>query len=66
MGTKTFALATILRKIKEKNHRCTSFQDYYDKENGYGDGWAEYIDTDIYSTDYNDCHGDYFDVEVAN
>lgn len=62
---KTFAQVTILCRIKEKAERNNRFQDYYDKSEGYGDGWAEYVDTDVYSTDYNDCHGDYYDVEVA-
>lgn len=44
----TFAQKMILKKVSEKTH--DSFQD-----------WVEYEES--YNTDYNDCHGDYFDAE---
>lgn len=44
----TFAQKIILKKVSEKTH--DSFQD-----------WVEYEES--YNTDYNDCHGDYFDAE---
>ena len=51
----TFAQNAILKRIIEKKEWNNRFQDYYDKDGGYGDGWQEYVDTDNYSTDYNDC-----------
>lgn len=66
MLIRTFAQEIVIRRIQEKMEQNNRFLDYYDKSEGYGDGWAEYVDTDFYSTDYNDCHGDYYDVEVAS
>lgn len=45
----TFAQKEILKKVKEKRNQ--SFQD----------NWVEYEES--YNTDYNDCHGDYYDAE---
>ena len=45
----TFAQNTILKKVNEKQSQ--SFQD----------NWVEYEES--YNTDYNDCHGDYYDAE---
>lgn len=54
MSNRTFAQETILRRIKEKAVWGKNFQDY-----------TEHTDYDAY-TDYNDCHGDYYDNEVAS
>ena len=51
MESLTFAQATILKRIKEKEEWQNHFQDY-----------QEHTDYDAYS-DYNDCHGDYYDNE---
>lgn len=53
MKTRTFAQEAILRRITEKAEWKENFQDY-----------QEHTDYDAYS-DYNDCHGDYYDNEVA-
>ena len=53
METKTFAQNAILQRINEKSDWKENFQDY-----------QEHTDYDAYS-DYNDCHGDYYDNEVA-
>lgn len=45
----TNAQKEILKKVNEK--RSQSFQD----------NWVEYEES--YNTDYNDCHGDYYDAE---
>ncbi len=45
----TFAQKIILKKVNEKE--TASFQD----------NWVEYEES--YNTDYNDCHGDYYDAE---
>ena len=37
-----------------------SFQDYGDSHSE----WVEY--EEYYGTDYNDCHGDYYDAEAEN
>lgn len=55
MSNRTFAQSAILKRIGEKQN-CTIFQDF-----GYGDEYSE----SPYN-DYNDCHGDYYDAEVAN
>lgn len=55
MNAMTFAQSAILKRISEK-HSCTMFQDF-----GYGDEYSE----SPYD-DYNDCHGDYYDADVAN
>lgn len=49
MEEKTYAQNTILDRIEEKNDWIVSFQDY-----------SEHTDYEAY-TDYNDCHGDYYD-----
>lgn len=46
----TFAQEIIRKKVQEKKDRC-SFQD----------NWVEY--EEYYDSDYNDCHGDYYDAE---
>lgn len=51
----TFAQEAIQRRIKEKQ-RPLRFQDF-----GYGDEYSE-----APYDDYNDCHGDYYDADVAN
>lgn len=45
----TFAQKMILKKVNEKG--AANFQD----------NWVEYEES--YNTDYNDCHGDYYDAE---
>ena len=55
METRIFAQEVILRRIIEKQ-RPLRFQDF-----GYGD---EYSETPY--DDYNDCHGDYYDADVAS
>lgn len=54
MSRNTFAQKTILKRIEEKSKGEDKFQDY-----------QEHTDYDAYS-DYNDCHGDYYDADVAN
>lgn len=44
----TFAQESILKKIQEKGEE-QMFQDYGNE--------------DYYDTDYNECHGDYYDAE---
>ena len=46
----TYAQKCILEKITQKTESL-KFQDY----------WTEYEES--YGTDYNDCHGDYYDAE---
>lgn len=48
----TFAQKLIAQKVKEKD--CNSFQD----------NWEDYEES--YGSDYNDCHGDYYDAEAEN
>lgn len=55
MRDKTYAHKAIRKRIEEKQ-RPLRFQDF-----GYGDEYAE-----APYNDYNDCHGDYYDVEVAS
>lgn len=50
----TYAQQVILKKIQEKQTTPPSFQD----------NWVEY--EEFYGTDYNDCHGDYYDAEAEN
>lgn len=45
----TYAQKCILEKVAQKEY-IMSFQD-----------WTEYEES--YGTDYNDCHGDYYDAE---
>lgn len=45
----TNAQKVVLKKVNEKRNQ--SFQD----------NWVEYEES--YNTDYNDCHGDYYDAE---
>ncbi|MBP5613549.1 MAG: hypothetical protein J6X35_05350 [Bacteroidales bacterium] len=47
----TYAQESIQRRIAEKKEWEDKFQDY-----------SEHTDYDAY-TDYNDCHGDYYDLE---
>lgn len=47
----TYAQEAILKRIVEKKEWEDKFQDY-----------SEHTDYDAY-TDYNDCHGDYYDLE---
>lgn len=54
MKDKTFAQESILKRIEEKSEWGNNFQDY-----------SEHTDYEAY-TDYNDCHGDYYDYEMAN
>lgn len=46
----TYAQKVILRRVQDKNG-AQLFQDH----------WTEYEES--YGTDYNDCHGDYYDAE---
>lgn len=46
----SYAHQQILRKIEQKTIDC-----------GFQDHWTEYEES--YGTDYNDCHGDYYDAE---
>lgn len=55
MSDKTYAQEAIQKRIEEKQSPLR-FQDF-----GYGDEYSE----SPYN-DYNDCHGDYYDVDVAN
>lgn len=55
MSDKTFAQEAIQRRIEAKQ-RPFRFQDF-----GYGDEYSE-----APYNDYNDCHGDYYDADVAN
>ncbi|MBQ9637633.1 MAG: hypothetical protein IJV36_07075 [Prevotella sp.] len=50
---KTFAQEVILKKVEEKLSERSIFQDWNEYEESYG-------------SDYNDCHGDYYDVEAEN
>jgi len=50
----TYAQDVIRKRIDEKKSWQETFQDY-----------SEHTDYEAY-TDYNDCHGDYYDYEVAN
>ena len=54
MKEKTYAQDSILNRINEKQEWTAKFQDY-----------SEHTDYEAY-TDYNDCHGDYYDYEVAS
>lgn len=56
----TYAQDTILKRIKVKLKMKDSFQDYGDSHSE----WVEY--EEYYGTDYNDCHGDYYDAEAEN
>ena len=47
----THAQEIIKKRISEKRENMIAFQDY-----------QEHTDYDAYS-DYNDCHGDYYDLE---
>ena len=51
---------TISAKLEMKN----SFQDYGDSLHDDYSDWVEY--EEYYGTDYNDCHGDYYDAEAEN
>lgn len=53
MSNRTYAQNAILKRIEEKETWAVNFQDY-----------QEHTDYDAYS-DYNDCHGDYYDNDVA-
>lgn len=50
-----FAQQAIRKRIKDKRNSFW-FQDF-----GYGDEYSE-----APYNDYNDCHGDYYDADVAN
>lgn len=50
-ATLTFAQKLILKRSLEKLNTAQTFQD----------NWNEYEES--YGTDYNDCHGDYYDAE---
>lgn len=50
----TYAKTAIIKRIAEKEEWNNHFQDY-----------SEHTDYEAY-TDYNDCHGDYYDYEVSN
>ncbi len=49
----TYAQEVIMQKAREKA-AIPVFQDH----------WTEYEES--YGTDYNDCHGDYYDAEAEN
>jgi len=46
----TFAQKIILEMVKRKGRNC------------FQDNWADYYE-ESYGSDYNDCHGDYFDAD---
>ena len=46
----SYAHQQIMRKIEQKTKNCV-----------FQDNWTEYEES--YGTDYNDCHGDYYDAE---
>lgn len=48
---RTFAQEAILDKVKQKQTNISEFQDC----------WNKYEES--YGSDYNDCHGDYYDAE---
>lgn len=48
----TFAQKVIAQRISAKGN------------NSFQDNWDEYEES--YGTDYNDCHGDYYDAEAEN
>lgn len=50
----TCAQKHILKRTQEKISCSQSFQD----------NWLDYEES--YGTDYNDCHGDYYDAEAEN
>lgn len=50
----TYIQRLILKRAEEKISLNCEFQD----------NWVDYEES--YGTDYNDCHGDYYDAEVEN
>ena len=60
----TYAQDTICKRIKAKLEMKDSFQDYGGSLHDDHSDWVEY--EEYYGTDYNDCHGDYYDAEAEN
>lgn len=52
----TYAQNIVLNRIEKKMSMSESHTDY-----SHTDYYSEY-----YDTDYNDCHGDYYDADVAS
>lgn len=52
----TYAQGIILDRIRQKAYMCQQNSEYQ-----HTDYYEEY-----YDTDYNDCHGDYYDADVAS
>lgn len=50
MNELTFAQEIIKKKVQEKNNKYL-----------FQDNWVDY--EEYYDSDYNDCHGDYYDAE---
>lgn len=61
---KTFAWNIIQNRIDTKMELKNVFQDYGDSSHDDYSDWVEY--EEYYGTDYNDCHGDYYDAEAEN
>ncbi len=49
---RTFAQRLIEKRVQEKKERI------------FQDNWDDYEES--YGSDYNDCHGDYYDAEAEN
>ena len=64
MGKLSYAQDTICKRIKLKLKMKDCFQDYGDSLHDDYSDWVEY--EEYYGTDYNDCHGDYYDAEAEN
>ena len=64
MRKNTFAQKVIYNRIQAKTEIKNTFQDYGDSLYDDHSDWVEY--EEYYGTDYNDCHGDYYDAEAEN
>lgn len=64
MKEETYAHKIIQNRINAKLEMMNDFQDYGDSLYDDHSDWVEY--EEYYGTDYNDCHGDYYDAEAEN
>lgn len=64
MEHQTLAQKNIINRIRTKLKVKNTFQDYGDSLHDDYSDWVEY--EEYYGTDYNDCHGDYYDAEAEN
>lgn len=64
MNKYTYAQNIIQNRINAKLEMMNDFQDYGDSLHDDYSDWVEY--EEYYGTDYNDCHGDYYDAEAEN